>query len=199
MRNIIPTRKRKPVIALICEGRNKTERTFFEHFRKSSAPYNLKIINSEATDIVNMAKKADSVFKEFNIDKSSGEHVFCLIDLDLEQNKLQKLLKMQKQFKNVEFIVSNPCFEIWLLFYFTANPKVENSSQKVKEQLCKYVPNYCENMDIVAIMDLFKKHMNAINRSEKKNNLFGDKALFERNPYTEVQNVLKILMGYNST
>lgn len=199
MYHLIPTRKRKPVIALICEGRNKTERTFFEHFKTRNAPYILDIRSSEATDIISMGKKAVSVFKENNMDKKLGDHVYCLVDLDLDRSKYEKLLIAQKKFKDIEFIISNPCFEIWLLYYFTANPKVENSSQKVKEQLCKHVPNYCENMDVVTVMNLLNKHAIAINRSEKKNNLYIDKSLLECNPYTEVQNLLEILMGFSST
>lgn len=50
-------RDRKPLIFIVCEGRNKTERTYFGHFNTRKAPFNLHIENSEATDIASMAKK----------------------------------------------------------------------------------------------------------------------------------------------
>ena len=47
-------RQRKPSIFIVCEGRNKTERTYFNHFNERYAPYNLRIVNCESTDITSI-------------------------------------------------------------------------------------------------------------------------------------------------
>jgi hypothetical protein len=39
--------------------------------------------------------------------------------------------------KGIQVGWSNPCFEIWLLYYFTEAPKVVRSSQRVKEEMAK--------------------------------------------------------------
>ena len=89
--------KRKPVILLVCEGRNKTERLYFEHFKERNSPYSLVIKDSEATDCMNMAKKADRLFSDYQMDKTLGDHAFCLIDIDLKPEKEKALLKAKSQ------------------------------------------------------------------------------------------------------
>ena len=97
----------------------------------------------------------------------------------------------------MEFVLSNPCFEVWLLYYFTKHPKPESSSQKVKEQLRKYVPQYTESFDIVKGCDLQDKYAVAINNSELKNQMYEkDKPVLEKNPYTEISDLLEILLTY---
>lgn len=59
-------RDRKPLIFIVCEGRNKTERTYFGHFNTRKAPFNLHIENSEATDIASMAKKPQIYLSKTN-------------------------------------------------------------------------------------------------------------------------------------
>ena len=84
---------------------------------------------------------------------------------------------------------------MWLLFYFTQYPKIVTSSQKVKEELRKYVPNYSENMDVVTIMGLNDKHVIAINNVEKYPQNKDYKHILDRNPYTEIPNLIMLLFG----
>ena len=81
-------RKRKPVIVLICEGRNQTESKYFNHFNNRENPYNLKIVPSEATDPKNMAKKAQLIIDGLQLENKLGDRVFCLVDLDLMEKQV---------------------------------------------------------------------------------------------------------------
>lgn len=187
-------RQRSPILLLVCEGRNKTERKYFSHYKVRELPYRLEIRDSEATDVMGMARRAANLYKEYQMDPAIGDLAFCLIDLDLRRDKYDAYLKAKQKYPQVRFIVSNPCFEIWLLYYFTENPKAESSSQAVKEQMKKCVPGYNEAMDVYDQCDLEDKYAVAINRSEKKNAFYEeDKILVERNPYTEVQDLILIL------
>ena len=187
-------RQRSPILLLVCEGRNKTERKYFSHYKVRELPYRLEIRDSEATDVMGMARRAANLYKEYQMDPEIGDLAFCLIDLDLRRDKYDAYLKAKQKYPQVRFIVSNPCFEIWLLYYFTENPKAESSSQAVKEQMKKCVPGYNEAMDVYDQCDLEDKYAVAINRSEKKNAFYEeDKILVERNPYTEVQDLILIL------
>lgn len=183
-------KKRKPIILIVCEGRNKSETLYFNHFNLRNAPYRLIIRGSEATDIKNMAIKAEWYYKDFQMDKKLGDRAFCIVDLDLDKDKYLKYEASIKKYKNIEFVVSNPCFEIWLMYYFTENPKVVSSSQAVKELMGKYVEDYQESTDVVEEKKLHNQYAVAINRSEKKNNSYKDIDLIDRNPYTEIQNVV---------
>ena len=188
-------RQRSPILLLVCEGRNKTERKYFSHYKVRELPYRLEIRDSEATDVMGMARRASNLYKEYQMDPEIGDLVFCLIDLDLRHDKYDAYLKAKQKYPQVRFIVSNPCFEIWLLYYFTENPKTESSSQAVKEQMKKYVPGYNEAMDVYDQCDLADKYAVAINRSEKKNKLYSEEsALVERNPYTNVQDLVMLLL-----
>lgn len=195
-------KQRKPIIVLICEGRNQTETKYFNHFNKRENPYNLKILPSEATDPKNMAKKARETIDNLQLDKSLGDRVFCLVDLDLSTQQLKKVEeeknKNTRKKCKVEFILSNPCFEAWLLFYFVPHPKVEQSSQKVKEQLKKYVPQYSESFDIVKECKLEEKYAVAINRADLKNMTYSSDNILDKNPYTEIPELLDLLLSFNN-
>ena len=77
-------RKRKPLIYIVCEGQNQTERKYFNHFKDRYAPYNLFVENGGSTDILNMAKKANAIFADKQLDAALGDKVYCLVDLDLD-------------------------------------------------------------------------------------------------------------------
>ena len=187
-------RQRRPILLLVCEGKNKTERKYFSHYKVRECLYRVEIKDSEATDVMGMAKRASNLYKEYQMDIALGDQAFCLIDMDLREDKYNAYLKARQKYPNITFIVSNPCFEIWLLYHFTENPRAESSSQAVKEQMKKYIPEYNESMDVYAQYDLKEKYMVAIKRSEKKNALYEEKrTLVDRNPYTEVQKLICIL------
>ena len=192
------SKQRKPIIVLICEGRNKTEIIYFRHFLKRDNKFNLKLIPSEDTSINGMVKKGENKINEFQLDNKIGDRLFCLVDLDLSNDRLKEIEK----FKNnrgkckVEFIVSNPCFEIWLQYYFTQNPKIVNTSQKVKAEMKKLVPQYEENFDVIEYYNLEDKHLNAVNNARNKNKIHDvDSLIVERNPYTEVYKLVEFLLG----
>lgn len=194
MRNTEYKRKRNPIILLVCEGKNKSERKYFSHFQERDSTYRLIIKDSEATDILGMTKRAKKLYNDYQMDAEIGDHVFCLIDLDLRRDKYLALLQAKKRFPKVEFIVSNPCFEVWLLYYFSANPKAVTSSKAVKEQLKKYVPEYEETLDVYAQYSLRDKHPVAVERSRFKNGFYDfNSLLIDRNPYTEIQNLITLL------
>lgn len=99
MKKEIYKKQRKPIIVLICEGRNQTETKYFNHFNKRENPYNLRILPSEATDPKNMAKKARETIDDLQLDKSLGDRIFCLVDLDLSPKQLKKV-EEEKNKKN---------------------------------------------------------------------------------------------------
>lgn len=187
-------RQRNPIILLVCEGKNKTERKYFSHYQIRESRYRLVIKDSEATDVMSMARRAACLYKQNQMDIKLGDQAFCLIDLDLRRDKYEAYLKAHQKYPEIKFIVSNPCFEVWFLYHFTENPKAETSSQAVKEQIKKYIPDYSEAMDVYLRCALSDKFAIAINRSEKKNNFYEeDKSLVECNPYTNVQDLIVFL------
>ena len=143
-----------------------------------------------------MAKKANAIFADKQLDAALGDKVYCLVDLDLDNDKYDKYVKAKKRYKNIELIPSNPCFEIWLMYYFTKNPRVLGSSQKVKDEMAKYISGYTESMDVLAVANLLDKHLIAINNADAKNSNFDeDMKEVDKNPYTEVSTVVTELLS----
>ena len=191
-------RQRKPSIFIVCEGRNKTERTYFNHFNERYAPYNLRIVNCESTDITSMAQKANNIFVWNDLDLSIGDRVYCLVDLDLEKKKYEKYIKAKSKYKKIIIIPSNPCFEVWLQYYFVKYPKAVTSSQKAKDEMRKLLAGYTESMDVIAEAKLgINEHVLAIQNSEVKNSHY-EEILTEvqKNPYTEVATIVTELIAY---
>ncbi len=187
------SKRRKPVYALIFEGRNKTEKLYFGHFNTRNAPYILKLISAEDTDPQGMAKKAAETWKKFDMRQENGDKAFCLVNLDLSQTKYEQVENAKKKNTNIQFVLSNPCFEIWLLYYFTEYPAVVSSSQKVKDELRRFVPNYTENTDVIAEYRLQDHYAVAINRAVKRQMNQDTDSVVDRNPYTEVSELVIFL------
>jgi len=197
------TKQRKPFVALICEGRNKTESKFFSHFKKRDSPFNLRVYPSESTDPISMFNKAKQIATENELDSRIGDKVFCLIDIDLSQtqiDKINKIKNLKPKIKcQIELILSNPCFEIWFLYYFTKSPKIETSSHNVKKQLKNYIPLYSENYDVLAEYNLENNHTIALNNAELRNQQYDSQTpLIDKNPYTEVGDLIGLLLNFNN-
>ena len=179
-------------------------------------PFNkVKMTDKQKVLIIRLSSLGDVIFNIplANVLKQNNYEVSWLVGekgLDVIQNnpcvdkvffapveKWKKNKNTRKKCK-VEFILSNPCFEAWLLFYFIPHPKVEQSSQKVKEQLKKYVPQYSESFDIVKECNLEEKYAVAINRADLKNMTYSSDNILDKNPYTEIPELLDILLSFNN-
>lgn len=193
-------RNKKPVIYLVVEGKNKTEKNYLLYFNRRENNFNLYFVNSEATDPESMIKKAVDIYRKNDLNEKNGDKVFCLIDLDLSKERYQVINKMLQKniYKKINVIFSNPCFEIWLLYHFIEYPRVEKCSSDVKKQLKNYIKNYEENFNNYEIIGIYEKYITAMNRSENRNHLYSESIpLYERNPYTEVQNLIDLFNQYN--
>lgn len=70
------------------------------------------------------------VIKDYAYQMTEIDHIFFLTDLDSFRSELQSILADQKE-TPYQWIISNPCFEIWLYYsYFSDDP-----SEKLKKLL----------------------------------------------------------------
>ena len=192
-----PKRTRNPVFVFVTEGQNKTERTYLNHL-KCACNASINAENSQATDIKNMTKRSKYLYGEYQLDKAYGDCLFCLVDLDANENKIALLKKVSqaKEYENIKFIASNPCFEVWFLFHKETNPKNFNSSDKVKEYIKKYIPDYEEKTDIYERLKLKGQFATAVDRAEKKTLIYErtyNELTTDWNPYTQVPAIMQIV------
>ena len=193
------TRKRKPVILISTEGKNKTEEIYFNNFKRNK---NYSIIYSKGnyTDPVNMVNALQSGIKKMELQKRYGDKAYCVFDTDVNLSKQEQINKAIAKLKNkntiIELIPSNPCFEIWYRAHFTNSTKGYSSNEEVIKDLKKLISNYQKNMDVYLIIssktDLAIK--NAISMEKYHKKLGIDIYDMKANPSTQVHKIVKELI-----
>ncbi len=123
-------------ILIVCEG-TKTEPGYFSEIRKyyRLSGTHIRIMPADGTTPMQVVHYAEKELKK----TYKWEQVFCVFDRDDHHNfnnALYKAEALNKKFKNeeddeIEFkaIVSNPCFELWLLLHFIPVTKETHRNQ----------------------------------------------------------------------
>lgn len=136
------------IIAIGCEGKNKTETIYFKHF--SSRDCIIKFSTGNRTDPIGMANDLISFIKKEDIKSEYGDKIFLLIDTDINQNKHNQILEAEKMCKKhgIELITSTPTFEFWYILHFGYTTKAYKDSKQVKSDLKSKIECYSESFDI---------------------------------------------------
>ncbi len=101
------------------------------------------------------------------------------------------LISAERSYKS--FVVSNPTFEIWLLFHFKYTTKQFANGNEVIKELKKCIQNYEKTLDCFEICK--DKQDEAINNSAKVEKHFEnyDWPSEKCNPITDVGGLVKLL------
>ena len=145
-------RKRKPVMLIKTEGRNKTEKQYFNSFQDQHGKYSIRFATGLETDPVGMLKAMEKAWKKNELSEKDGDKAYIVLDMDCKPEKIQLVKELQKKSKNIQFIVSNPCIEVWFILHFIYTTHQFKDSKEPKKELAKYIPGYEESMDISAIL-----------------------------------------------
>lgn len=145
-------RKRKPVMLITAEGRNKTEKQYFNSFQNQYGKYSIRFATGLETDPIGMLKAMENVWKKNELSEKDGDKAYIVLDMDCKPKKIQLVKELQKKSKNIRFIVSNPCIEVWFILHFIYTTHQFKDSKEPKKELAKYIPGYEESMDISAIL-----------------------------------------------
>lgn len=162
-----------------------------------------------------------SIEEQFNlvVDLSESEYlkVFWLIDLDTiikesretpkgKKTPLQFFIEFRKtikrEYKNVIFIINNPCLEFWFILHFEKTSKLFDTCAKAETELKKYLKDYektqkyftKQDNDIYIKLKQFLK--NAINNSGSLGQFDMDettKAICEMHLLFQTEELKKIL------
>lgn len=140
------TRKRKSIILIATEGKNKTEKTYFREFNESIKPFNIIFADGNNTDPVKIVNDAILTAHNKGIEVDNGDYIFAVFDTDF--NKIDQIIEARKlASKNgVSIILSNPCFEVWLLLHFRYSTRGYNSNAEVLNELCNRWSGYQKNI-----------------------------------------------------
>lgn len=186
-------KKRKPIMLIATEGKNKTETLYFNSYNLISK-YSIVFCKGNDTDPLNMIKVLQNEKKKIK-EPGIEDKAYCIIDMDIGCSKNKQIMQAEVKAKkaNIELIISNPCFEIWYLCHFIYSTKLYNSNDEVINELKKYISNYDKNINIfnklegntnVAISNAKKleRHHKELGRVEHS---------LENNPSTDVYKIVK--------
>ena len=187
-------RKRASLIIIAAEGNNKTETLYLK--KLNSSKVKVAFASGNSTDPINMVNELITECKEQDFDPELGDKAYCLIDSDIKPDKDSKIAQAEAKAikKNVEVIVSNPCFEQWFMCHFGYSTKEYSSSEELVRTVSIKIPNYTKNRD--DIYDLLQSNMNqavdVAKRLEEYNLNDGRKLhTYSFQPSTEVYKIIE--------
>ena len=191
------SRKRRRLVLLAVEGKNKTETNYFRGF--DSKDTKIIFASGNDTDPINMANSLVEDYKFNDLDGELGDAAFCVVDGDVSKTREKQVLEADRIVKKIgSVIVSNPCIEVWFLCHFSPSSRPFQSSKEAVNRLKACIPGYEKNMD--EIYDLLKeKQKDAIKNAkaiDRINESVGRKLHhYDYQPSTEIYKIIKTMSG----
>ena len=151
-------RKRRPIVFLIAEGKNKTETLYFKAFGHD-LNRNVRFAPGDYTDPVNMVSTLKKIMADNDFSPELGDKAYCLIDADVDAVKnaqLEKAERLAERF-NIQIIVSAPSFEYWFICHFTFTGKKYMSNSELLADLEVHIPGYKKSA--IHMYDLLKSEV----------------------------------------
>lgn len=188
----IRTREKRKIILIGCEGNNKTEKNYFLSFNNVQKKYIIKFSCGNDTDLPHIVKNIKKTEIEIGFD-SSIDKAFAVFDIDNDIKKIGIFSECKKKEKDIAYIPSNPCFELWFLLHFEKTTKHFNSNDELISSLKKYIPGYEKNKNYFSI--LLPKLKIAIQNNEMliKEVAESKNSEYLGKTYTNIVNLIKIL------
>lgn len=195
----IVKRKRKSIVVIGCEGKNKTETIYLREF--SSRECIIKFSTGNHTDPIGMANDLVEFIRNIKVSKKDGDEVYLLIDTDVNQNK-QNQIDIAKKICNhnkIKLITSTPTFEIWYILHYGYTTAPYQNSKQVKKDLKSKIEDYTESMNVYSILKnkLDNAMANAKKLEEFQRETYTDLNNEKCNPYTGVHEVVCELIKRN--
>lgn len=190
-------RQQKSKIIIAVEGKNKTEKLYFDNFDDGKKSYSITIAKGNDTDPLKLVKSLDKEIKKIGLDLSNGDMAFCVFDTDFDSNK-NKIIKEAKDYatqRGIVIITSSPCVELWFLLHYEYTTATLSNSEVIK-RLKQYYPKYEKNINIYP--EINDKVNSAIEKAKRleKHQIENNKQIgtVEANPSTEMYKIVEYLI-----
>lgn len=198
--NNVKRRKRRPIVYIICEGK-ETEVLYFKHFRSKNCLLDIIPISSKHKAAEHLVKHADSLISQSDYYPKDGDRIWCVFDCDdNKDSELQAAIAYaDKHGYNIAY--SNPAFEYWYLLHFEKHYGYVKDSAAVIDILKKkeYLVNYEKSVDVFE--ELLEHMLEAIrNAKERIKRLAKDQLNVicrDSNPVTTVYELVEFLNSKN--
>ncbi len=190
-------RKQKNKIIIAVEGKNKTEKLYFDNFDDGKKSYSITMAKGNDTDPLKLVKSLDKEIKKRGLSLSDGDIVFCVFDVDVDPNKnriINKAMEFAKE-KGIQIITSTPCVELWFLLHFeytTANLTNNEVIKILKKFYSKYEKNINIFPNINSNINVAIENAKQLEKYQKDNNK--KIGTVEANPNTEMYKIVEYLI-----
>ncbi|GGM77989.1 hypothetical protein GCM10011609_12190 [Lentzea pudingi] len=153
-------------------GGQRTEPDYFKGFARSRrVPLKVKTKVDSPENLVRYAKSI------FTADEYDG--VWCVVDVDNFDIGAARVAAARAE---IELVVSEPCFELWLLLHFVDHRAHIDNGKAACALLAKHVPGYGKGLDYT----IFDEHVElAVERA---------KSLGPGNPGTDVWRLVEAVL-----
>lgn len=180
------------LFVIACEG-TKTEPSYFGLFDNFDR-IKVRILEHKQTEsapsfVLDSAKR---YIAEEGLDAKYGDSLWCVIDVDKWPiDMINKLGSFCINTSSCHIAISNPCFEIWLLYHKLKDlSDIDCSkSHNVKVALSKLTPGGFCAKEYVRLMDI------AIGNAKAKDSQIGENHYFPRLKETKVYELGEALMN----
>ena len=187
-------RSYKPSILIAAEGEHITEQVYIGGFRSYECPYNIRFVPGRETDPISLIDNLNNAWKKDGYDEDFGDLKIVVIDLDNSKEKATLLQDLIQEHKDIEFIISNPTFEIWYMFHFEENPKRYLKTKELINDLQRYIKDYKKsgNFNDVLYPRTETAIKNCKNKEINQNDLYFWPDV-DCNPRTDMHSLVEIL------
>lgn len=188
-------REPKKKILIAVEGKNKTEKNYFNNFENGNRSYNITYARGNNTDPLNLVKMLIKEMKLMQL--NDNDLAYCVFDIDMDLNRNKLILEAISLAKknNINVITSTPCIELWFLLHYaytTANIDNDSAIKRLKCYFPKYEKNFNIFPHIIEYLPL------ALDRAKKleKYQLSNKRKIgtVEANPCTEIYKLVEVLL-----
>ena len=144
-----PRKQRRPVVYLICEGK-ETEMRYFRRFRTRECLIEIVPKESQHKEALSLVQHAKDVLKQDPYYPDDGDKVWCVFDRDDNTNQNLNAAERLAEQLGYQLAFSNPCFELWILLHFRDQRAELLNADDVIAVLRDggYLPQYEKNMDV---------------------------------------------------
>lgn len=142
-------RKRRPIIYIICEGK-ETETLYFKHFRSRKCLVDIVPIPSKHKAAEHLVKHAKSLISQLDYYPKDGDQLWCVFDRDDNKDHELQEAASYAQKQGYHIVYSNPSFEYWYLLHFEKRNGYLKNCDAIIDILKRnaYLANYEKSVDV---------------------------------------------------
>lgn len=192
-------RNSKSIILLGLEGKNKTEKLYFQNYISRDKSFNIIISPGNDTDPLNIYENLKKYMTENDINSKNGDKIFCVFDSDVNDKKQLQIDEVILKSSNdgIDVIMSVPSFEIWYLLHYNYTTHQFLTNKELITYLEKNIGKYNKNINIYN--NIFIKTEEAIKNSKKlkKYHNLEDNDIINNIKYNPSTDIYKIIEYIN--